>query len=126
MINADEVKEIHRILIEKFGGSFGIRDLNILESALARPFSTFDGKELYPTTIEKASALLESIVKNHPFIDGNKRVGYTLIRLLLLQNNLDIEATEEEKYFLIIEISKGNLNFQIIKEWLSLKVKDHK
>ena len=72
MISKKEVLEIHSILIEKFGGSNGIRDHGLLESAIERPFQTFDGKELYPHyCTEKAAAILESIVKNHPCLDGN-------------------------------------------------------
>ncbi|MEP1096365.1 MAG: type II toxin-antitoxin system death-on-curing family toxin, partial [Cyclobacteriaceae bacterium] len=76
MISEREALEIHSILIERFGGSEGIRDKALLLSALNRPFQTFDGNELYPTVIDKAAAILESIIKNHPFIDGNKRTGY--------------------------------------------------
>ncbi len=75
MIGISDVELIHQILIEKFGGSHGIRDKKMLESALARPFQTFDEKDLYQSPIEKAAALLESILINHLFIDGNKRIG---------------------------------------------------
>ena len=68
MISLKEVEDIHATLIEYFGGSHGIRDLNSLESALNRPYQTFNGQDLYPTYIEKASALLESILINHPFV----------------------------------------------------------
>ena len=88
MIDIHDVELIHQILIEKFGGGKGIRDRKLLESALARPFQTFDKKDLYVTPIEKAAALLESILINHPFIDGNKRTGYVLMRLLLINNGL--------------------------------------
>ena len=123
MISAEETEIIHNILIEKFGGSKGIRDQGLLESALARPFSTFDGKELYSNTIEKASAILESIAINHPFIDGNKRTAYTLMRLLLLENDLDIVATQEEKYQLVISVTTGKFRFEDIKEWVQSKLK---
>ena len=76
MIPLKEVEHIHKLLIDTFGGSHGVRDLSALLSALARPFQTFDNKELYPTPIDKAASLLESIVSNHPFIDGNKRTAY--------------------------------------------------
>ncbi|MEQ8688674.1 MAG: Fic family protein [Imperialibacter sp.] len=83
MISEQEVLGIHSILIERFGGSNGVRDIGLLQSALGRPYQTFDGGELYPTAIDKAAAVLvESIVKNHLFIDGNKRTGYVLARLL--------------------------------------------
>jgi len=118
MISEKEVLEIHSILIERFGGSNGIRDSELLNSALYRPFQTFDGQELYPTPIDKAAAILESIVKNHPFIDGNKRTGYVLARLLLMNEQVDIAANEEKKYLLLISVSTGELSFDQIKEWL--------
>ncbi|WP_424961484.1 type II toxin-antitoxin system death-on-curing family toxin [Ekhidna sp.] len=76
MISEREVFEIHSILIERFGGSNGVRDSELLNAAINRPFQTFDGNELYPEPIDKAAAILESIVKNHPFVYGNKRTGY--------------------------------------------------
>ena len=118
MISEKEALEIHAILIERFGGSTGIRDIELLNSALNRPYQTFDGNELYPTPVDKAAAMLESIVKNHPFTDGNKRTGYVLARLLLMNEELDIHANQEQKYQLVISISKGELSFDQIKEWL--------
>lgn len=118
MISEQEALEIHTILIERFGGANGIRDKELLDSALNRPYQTFDGHELYPTPIEKAAAILESIVKNHPFTDGNKRTGYVLARLLLMNNQLDIDTDEDQKYQFVISISIGELNFEQIKEWL--------
>ena len=118
MISEKEVLEIHAILIERFGGSDGIRDKELLDSALNRPYQTFDGNELYPTPIDKAAAILESIVKNHPFVDGNKRTGYVLARLLMMSKQLDIQAEQGQKYQLVISISKGEISFDQIKEWL--------
>lgn len=122
MIGISDVELIHQILIEKFGGSHGIRDKKMLESALARPFQTFDEKDLYQSPIEKAAALLESILINHPFIDGNKRIGYVLMRLLLINNDLDISANEEEKYKFVISVSRGKLRWAGIIKWLNEKV----
>jgi death-on-curing protein len=118
MISIKEVEIIHNILIDKFGGSKGIRDKALLESALARPFATFDNEDLYSTPIEKASAILESVAINHPFIDGNKRTAYTLMRLILLENKLDITASQEEKYNLVIAVSTGEYRFDDIKNWI--------
>ena len=118
MIPESQALEIHAILIERFGGSHGVRDRELLNSALHRPFQTFDGKELYPTTQEKAAAILESIVKNHPFSDGNKRTGYVLARLLLMNDKLDLYAAEEEKYQFIISVSTGSIDFESIKSWI--------
>jgi len=121
MMTVQEVITIHQILIEKFGGATGIRDRGLLESSVLRPFSTFDSKELYPTTVEKAAAIAESIIKNHPFTDGNKRIGYTLMRLFLLNDGIDISATEDEKYSFIIQIAEGKLSFEEIKMWIKSK-----
>jgi death-on-curing protein len=119
MIPVKEVEEIHKILIDNFGGSHGLRDLGGLESALARPFQTFENQELYPTIILKAAALLESILVNHPFIDGNKRTGYTLLRLFLLSNGLDIDASQDDRYEFIISATTGKKDFEGIVEWLT-------
>ncbi len=85
MILLTGTEEIHKVLIDTFGGSHGIRDLHLLNSALSRPFQTFDSADLYPDTIHKAAALIESILINHPFIDGNKRTGYVIMRLFSYQ-----------------------------------------
>lgn len=73
MIHLEDVINIHEFLIDKFGGSHGIRDVSLLKSALARPFQTFDQVDLHKSHVEKAAALIESIITNHPFVDGNKR-----------------------------------------------------
>jgi death-on-curing protein len=114
MINSEQVIAIHTLLIHKFGGSHGIRDKNALSSAVARPYTTFDNKELYPTEIEKAAAIIESLVKNHPFIDGNKRIGYVMMRMILLESGKDVDASLNEKYEFVISISKGQMEFEQI------------
>jgi death-on-curing protein len=119
MIQLEAVEKIHDILIEKFGGAKGIRDRAILESAIARPFQTFDGKDLYPDPVDKAAALFESVISNHPFIDGNKRTAYVLMRLLLKENNLDIHIDQQEKYLFVIKAAKGELSFDQIKNWIT-------
>jgi death-on-curing protein len=121
MIDFQTTLQIHNILIEKFGGIKGIRDQGGLEAAIARPSATFDGQDLYPETIDKAAAVFESIIINHPFLDGNKRTAYALLRLTLLESEIDIVASEDEKYDMTISASKGELNFDGIKLWLSEK-----
>jgi len=119
MIPIKEVEQLHRILIDKFGGSHGIRDNSALESALARPFQTFDGKELYASVLDKAASLIESILINHPFIDGNKRTGYTLLRLFLIRNGIDITSSRDNKYEFVIDIASGTLKYEGIVSWLT-------
>ena len=121
MIDLGDAIRIQEILIDRFGGSKGIRDIGLLESAPSRPFQTFDQRDLYQNPIEKAAALIESILINHPFIDGNKRIGYVLMRLLLMEFGLNISATEEEKYSFVLAIAKGDLKFDNIVDWLKDK-----
>ena len=123
MISTEELLIIHKLLIDQFGGSHGVRDKSSLNSAINRPFATFDQQELYPEPVDKAAAILESIVTNHPFIDGNKRTGYVLARLLLLKSGLDIEATQEDKYKMVIAVSRGEWKFEQIRDWMTERCK---
>ena len=123
MIQIEEVEKIHDILIEKFGGAKGIRDRGTLDSAISRPFQTFDGKDLYPNPVDKAAAIFESIISNHPFVDGNKRTAYVLMRLILTENNLDINVGQNEKYEFVIGAARGELTFDKIKDWIKRYVK---
>jgi death-on-curing protein len=123
MILIEEVEIIHDILIEKFGGAKGIRDKAILESAIGRPYQTFDGNELYPEPVDKAAAIFESIISNHPFIDGNKRTAYVLLRLVLKEHKQDIYVDQNEKYNFVITAAKGELTFDAIRNWISRYLK---
>ena len=122
MIDLQDVLEVHQVLIQEFGGSQGVRDEGLLKSALERPFSGFGETEFYATPEEKAGAVLESIVNNHPFIDGNKRTGYVLMRLILMQFGKDIIATQDEKYSFVIEVASGQIDFQAIVSWIKNRI----
>jgi|LZCG01.1.fsa_nt_gb death-on-curing protein len=122
MIDYKEAIKIQEILIDSFGGTKGIRDVSLLKSALSRPFQTFDKKELHKSIPEKAAAIIESIVINHPFLDGNKRVGYVLMRLYLMENNHDIQASFEEKLEFVTNIAKGIYKFNEIIQWIESKL----
>ena len=119
----EEALAIHELQISVFGGSPGLRDQGLLEAALSRPLQTFDGSELYPSLEEKAAALLESIVVNHPFFDGNKRLGYVLMRLVLMEAGKDIKASQEEKFEMVIGVAKGELKAADIAIWLRERMK---
>ena len=120
MISVQQALEIHKVAIEKFGGSLGVRDTSGLESALARPFQTFAGDELYSTIEEKAAAIGESIIMNHPFVDGNKRTGYLLMEAVLRYGNKKIIVSNETLYQFVISISTGEVKFDQIIEWLKI------
>ena len=123
MIELKDVLNIHNILIDKFGGTKGVRDFGSLESALARPFATFDNKFLYPSPSDKAAAILESVLINHPFVDGNKRTAYVLMKLILFEYGLDVEATQDEKYEMVVASSMGDMRFDDIKAWMDSRLK---
>src|SRR5690606_8358256 len=123
MIDINEVEKIHDILIDKFGGAKGIREKGLLESSINRPFQTFDGQELYPSSVDKAAAIFESIITNHPFIDGNKRTAYVLMRLMLKNHNIDINLGQNDKYDFVIKAASGQLTFDQIKTWINNNLK---
>lgn len=123
MIPIQEIEKLHQTVINKFGGSHGIRDLAALQSAVARPFQTFDNNELYPSVLEKAASLIESILINHPFVDGNKRTGYILMRLFLIYNKYDLTASQDNKYKFVISIAAGNIKYDSILAWLKLNTR---
>jgi death on curing protein len=118
MISISDVLKIHQVLIDQFGGRLGIRDIQLLESALQRPYQTFDGKALYETDLHKAAALVESLLRNHPFIDGNKRVGYAVLRLFLKTKGYSIVADQESKYQFIISVASGQMVYEEIHGWI--------
>jgi len=123
MIELQDVLNIHNILIDKFGGSKGVRDHGSLESAINRPFATFEKYDLYPTPSAKAAAILESILINHPFLDGNKSTAYVLMRLILMNYGFDIFAEQDDKYKMVISASTGDLRFDEIKQWIEIRLR---
>lgn len=118
MFTKEEVLLIHTKVIKVHGGGNGVRDMGGLESAIARPFQTYGGKYLYPSSFERAAAIGESIIMNHPFVDGNKRTGYVLMETTLRLEAIKINAADEELYSFIIKISTGTIHFDEIVSWL--------
>ena len=118
-ISLSEVLELHRRIIEESGGSTGLRDLGGLESAIAQPFMTFGGRDLYPTLTEKAAALCFSLVQNHPFIDGNKRVGHAAMEVMLILNGYEIYAPIDDQEQVILGLASGDVSRDKLIEWLT-------
>ncbi len=117
-----EILEIYQRVMEQSGGLIGIRDLGALESAVAQPYVTFDGIELYPSLVEKAAALGFSLIQNHPFIDGNKRTGHAAMAMFLSLNGRRIDASIDEQVEVILSVASGNLNRDGFTKWLASRV----
>ncbi len=117
-LTLNEVLELYAQVMAQSGGLVGIQSLGALESALAQPRATFGGEDLCPTIAEKASALGFSIVKGHPFVDGNKRVGHAVMEVFLVLNGYEIEATVDEQESVILQIASGQIGREEFSEWL--------
>jgi len=109
---------IHSRIMGRSSGAMGILTLAGLESALAQPRTTFGGRDLYPTIVEKAAALGFSLIRNHPFLDGNKRTGHATMETFLVLNGIEISATEDEQFSVILRIASGDMNRDDFTEWL--------
>ena len=114
----EQVVKIHRSLIEKTGSMDGIRDAQLLDSALKTPFQTFGGNNLYPDILDKASQLCYSLIENHPFIDGNKRIGVHLMLLFLKLNNIEVNYSQQELIDFGLDIASGKMSKNDIKGWI--------
>ena len=113
----EQVTRIHSSLIAKTGGLDVIRDKNLLDSALKVPFQTFDGKDLYPDILDKATQLCFSLINNHPFSDGNKRIGIHLTLLFLEINNVQLNYVQQELIDLGFGIASSKLQKNDIRKW---------
>jgi len=113
-----DILELYRRIMEETGGATGVRDLNGLQSALAQPRMTFEGNDLYPSVAAKAAALGFSLIMNHPFLDGNKRVGHAAMELFLLMNGQEIAAAVDEQQEAILRVAKGEMRLEEFLNWL--------
>ena len=121
-LTVNEVLEVYNQIMEQFGGESGLRDTGALESAIAQPRMTFGGNELYPTLIEKASALGFSLIQNHPFLDGNKRTGHATLETFLVLNDHCLNATVEEQVDIILKVASGQMGREAFTDWLRLHI----
>lgn len=122
-LSAKDVLLLHNIAIEKSGGSHGLRDLGLLESALARPQSTFGGEDLYPTIFLKAGALLHSLLMNHMFVDGNKRTAMYAGMTFMELNGYRFVAKQKEVVNFALQIENEKLSVEEIALWLKSNTK---
>jgi death-on-curing protein len=120
-LTPEQVLFIHSRLVTETGGSHGLRDLALLESAVARPRATFDSKELYPDLFTKAAALMDSLINNHPFLDGNKRTGITATGLFFRINGWKLTASSKELVACTMRVAVEGLEIDELANWLRAK-----
>ena len=116
-LTPEQVLFIHYRLIEETGGSHGIRDLSMLQSALARPMATFDRKDLYPDLFSKAASLMHSIIKNHPFVDGNKRTAIAVASIFLFRNGYNLKVSNKELERFTLKVAREDIELREIAHW---------
>ncbi len=117
-LSIEQVIELHRLIVSQSGGSGELRDQGALESAVAQPMMTFDGADLYPTIAAKAGALAHALNQNHPFLDGNKRIGHAAIEVFLVIIGKEIRGAVEEQETLIIAIASGQISRAEFIDWI--------
>ena len=118
----DKVLLLHQLIAQETGGSIGVRDEGLLESALEVAFSSFGGKEFYPTKEEKGARLGYNLISNHAFVDGNKRIGMYVMITFLEVNGIHMDCTNEEVSTVGLAIASGKMDYEALLEW----VKDHR
>ena len=113
-LTIDNILTLYKIMVDNTGGTIGIRDTSLLESALNAPFQTFGDEELYPSINEKASRLCYGLIKNHPFIDGNKRIGVYAMLVFLELNNLNLNFSDEEIINIALKTADSSYSYEDI------------
>jgi death-on-curing protein len=117
-LTLSEVLEVHRQVMAQSGGAEGLMHLPALESALAQPQMTFGGADLYPTLVDKAAALGYALIKNHPFLDGNKRTGHAAMEVFLVLNGYEIRAAVDEQEHVILQVAASEIDREEFTAWL--------
>lgn len=122
LLTLEQVLILQKRVIEQSGGATGLRDKGSLESALAQPSMSYAGQDLYPTLIEKVAALGFSLINNHAFVDGNKRIGHAAIEVTLLMNGYEIQADVDTQETIILAVAASKMNRESFLEWLQKHV----
>jgi death on curing protein len=118
-----EVMELHRLVLEQSGGAEGVHDFAALDSAVTQPQMAFGGQDLYPELADKAGALAFSLICNHPFLDGNKRVGHAAMEAFLLLNGQELDAPVEEQEQIILRVAAGTMEREEFVAWVKAHTK---
>ncbi len=118
--SVEKVKLLHQLIAQETGGSIGLRDEGLLESALNGAFTTFDGKELYPTKEEKGARLGYTLISNHAFVDGNKRIGMYVMLTFLEVNGIHMECTNQEVAETGLAVAAGQMGYDELLEWVKI------
>ncbi len=118
VLTKEQVLILHKRLIETTGGSDGIRDKGMLESALSNPFQSFGGESLYPSIQAKAAQLCYGLVKNHPMLDGNKRLGTHVMLVFLALNGYELEYSQKELSDTILALAAGKMSAEDLLQWI--------
>ena len=113
-----QILKMHSLLIQETGGSDGVRDEGLLDSALNLPFQSFDGEDIYKTIQAKAARLGFSLINNHPFADGNKRIGILAMLVFLEMNGIEIICTDEELVELGLGVADGSVSYKDLLNWI--------
>jgi death on curing protein len=122
-LTIEEVLRLHDRVIERTGGSAGVRDRGALESAVAQPQMTFSGDDLYPTLPEKAATLCFSLAMNHPFVDGNKRTAHAAMEVFLILNGFEIRSSVDDQEAMMLSLATGILKREGLTEWLKQQIR---
>jgi death on curing protein len=125
-LSLEELLVVYEHVIRQSGGTAGIRDQGGIESALAQPEMTYGGEDLYPSLAEKASAMAFSLINNHPFVDGNKRIGQAAMEVFLVLNGFEIAASVDEQEQVILRVASSQLTREELVEWLRDHLIPHK
>jgi death on curing protein len=122
-LSVAQVLALHEELVGQFGGASAVRDRGGLESAVARPAMTFGGEDLYSDLAAKAAALMHSLVLNHPFVDGNKRIGVACAELLIFLNGAGLEATDDDLVELTLAVAEGKVKVEALAIWFRQRLR---
>ena len=117
-LTKEQIISLHSDLIQEYGGSDGLHDESLLDSALSAPFQTYDGQSPFSSIQHKAARLGFGLIMNHPFVDGNKRIGTHVMLTMLAMNGIELSYTQKELYELILGVASGSISYEELLRWV--------